>query len=230
MAPSIVDGVAPVWRCRVRLSAVGVTNHTRLADLRIEVRKHLVMVGPNGVGKSALLRCLDMVLGTSPAQLYSQLTAADFRDAMQPLVVEVTMEQFTADDRALFPDEIMVDPSTNRETLTIRLEATVDADENLSARRTTPRRRRLGRAISTWRRLAVPHNGHQGPSTGIRIPRTGRLRHCRWLPAWRGHRTALATGSPNHPMDRFTVDLWNHQTVPGSVRRRGRGDDLPRNR
>ncbi len=55
----------------MKLSAVGVTNHTRVADLRIEVRKHLVMVGPNGAGKSALLRCLDMVLGASAAQLYS---------------------------------------------------------------------------------------------------------------------------------------------------------------
>lgn len=42
----------------MRLTRFKVENHRRLADLDIEVRDHLVLVGANDVGKSSLLRCL----------------------------------------------------------------------------------------------------------------------------------------------------------------------------
>lgn len=115
-----------------------VANHSRLQDLDIEVRKHLVLVGPNDVGKSSLLRCLELVLGASTAQLYSRLTPEDIRDPAQPLVIEAVLESFDSDDRALFPDEITIDPTTQTESLTIRLEATVDADQTVSINRRAP--------------------------------------------------------------------------------------------
>lgn len=62
----------------MRLTRLKVENHKRLADLEIEVRDHLVLVGANDVGKSSLLRCLDLLLGASTAQLYSQISAEDF--------------------------------------------------------------------------------------------------------------------------------------------------------
>ena len=46
----------------MRLTRIKVENHKRLADLEIEVRDHLVLVGANDVGKSSLLRCLDLLL------------------------------------------------------------------------------------------------------------------------------------------------------------------------
>ena len=46
----------------MRLTRLKVENHKRLADLDIVVRDHLVLVGANDVGKSSLLRCLDLLL------------------------------------------------------------------------------------------------------------------------------------------------------------------------
>lgn len=62
----------------MRLTNLKVTNHQRLSDLSIEIREHLVLVGANDVGKSSLLRCLDLALGASTAQLYSKISAEDF--------------------------------------------------------------------------------------------------------------------------------------------------------
>ncbi|OAN29066.1 ATP-dependent endonuclease [Plantibacter sp. H53] len=122
----------------MKLSRLKVENYKRLQDLDIEVRDHLVLVGANDVGKSSLLRCLDLVLGASTAQLYSNLGVDDLRDAAQPLVVEVMLVDFSSDEQALFADEIEVDAQTGNLSLLVRL--TVDADENesISITRTAP--------------------------------------------------------------------------------------------
>lgn len=44
----------------MRLTRIKIENYSRLASTEIEVREHLVLVGPNDVGKSSLLRCLDL--------------------------------------------------------------------------------------------------------------------------------------------------------------------------
>jgi putative ATP-dependent endonuclease of OLD family len=76
------------------------------------------------------------LLGASTAQLYSRIGASDFRDPGQPLVVEAVLDNFNDQDKALFPDEIVVVPSTGASFLTIRLEATIDANQTLAVRRT----------------------------------------------------------------------------------------------
>jgi putative ATP-dependent endonuclease of the OLD family len=111
----------------MRLKRLAITNHSRLADLDIEVRKHLVLVGPNDVGKSSLLRCTDLLLGASTAQLYARLTPEDLRDQAQPLVIEAELVEFEPDDEALFPDEINVEGATGKKSLTIRLDANFDS-------------------------------------------------------------------------------------------------------
>ena len=73
----------------MRLRNLRVQNHNRIADVDIEVREHLVLVGANDVGKSSLLRCLNLILGSSAAQLYSQIAVEDFRDTTLELVIEV---------------------------------------------------------------------------------------------------------------------------------------------
>ena len=61
----------------MRLTRFKVENHRRLADLDIEVRDHLVLVGANDVGKSSLLRCLDLLLGASTCLLYTSPSPRD---------------------------------------------------------------------------------------------------------------------------------------------------------
>lgn len=122
----------------MKLRAVGIWNHSRLQDAEIEVREHLVLVGPNDVGKSSLIRCLDFLLGISTAQLYARLSVADFRDTDKPLVVQAVLDGLENQDKALFADEASVDPATGALSLTLRLEATVDQSGTLDVRRTGP--------------------------------------------------------------------------------------------
>jgi len=122
----------------MRLTRLQVHNHSRLVDLEVEVRDHLVLVGANDVGKSSLLRCLDLLLGASTAQLYSHITSDDFRDREQPLVIEADLTGFVDDDKALFPDEITIDPANGKQSLTIRLTAAIDSNETLTIERLAP--------------------------------------------------------------------------------------------
>lgn len=122
----------------MHLTRLAITNHRRLADLDLEVRRHLVLVGANDVGKSSLLRCSDLLLGQSTAQLYQRIVPEDFRDPSQPFAVEVSLAGLTSDDEKLFPDEISVDPITGQKLLTIRLEATLGDDQSLSVERWAP--------------------------------------------------------------------------------------------
>lgn len=131
----------------MRLSRISVSNHRRLVDLTIEVRQHLVLVGPNDVGKSSLLRCLDLLLGASTAQLYARLVPEDFRDPDLPLVIEAELVDLTPLDQGLFPDEITVDTATKQSRLVVRLEAVIDANQTLSVDRTAPGGR-TGRQLS----------------------------------------------------------------------------------
>lgn len=132
----------------MHLKRVKVQNHNRLLDLDLEIRQHMVLIGPNDVGKSSLLRCLDLLLGASTAQLYNKITIDDLRESDQPFVVEADLCDFSEDEGALFPDEITVDPSGETEqTLTIRLEASFDDNGTLSITRTAPNKG-TGRQIS----------------------------------------------------------------------------------
>src|SRR5262245_58357830 len=106
----------------MKLKRVAVTNHARLADFEIEVRDHLVLVGPNDVGKSSVLRLLDLLLGASVARLYADIIAADLRDPSAGLVVEATLGELTDVEQALFPDETTVDPDDASYSLLVRLE------------------------------------------------------------------------------------------------------------
>ena len=90
------------------------------------------------LGKSSLIRCLDLLLGASVAQLYSRVSAADFRDPALPLVLEAVLAGFSDEEKALFADEVSVDPSSGDLSLTVRLEAVIDQDGTLDVRRTGP--------------------------------------------------------------------------------------------
>lgn len=133
----------------MHLTRVVIKNHRRLADTDIEVRGHLILVGPNDVGKSSLLRCLDLLLGANTAQMYSRVTVEDFRDEAQPFIIEATITDLHTHDQAAFPDEPTADPVTNGLTLTVSLEATIeDSNGTIAINRTAPNsgnRRQLSR-------------------------------------------------------------------------------------
>lgn len=44
----------------MHLTRMVIKSHRRLAETDIEVRGHLILVGPNDVGKSSLLRCVTL--------------------------------------------------------------------------------------------------------------------------------------------------------------------------
>jgi putative ATP-dependent endonuclease of the OLD family len=149
----------------MRLAAVRLRNHSRLEDCDLEVREHMVLVGPNDVGKSSLLRCLDLVLGTPTAQLYGRVTAEDIRDRKSPFSAEVTLADLTQDELASFADEVQVDPATSAVTLGIRLEVTADDDGTIQIQRTAPDGR-TGRQVSRdqllrfgWRMISAVQSG-----------------------------------------------------------------------
>ena len=122
----------------MKLTRIEVENYRRLVDCEIEVRDHLVLVGANDVGKSSLLRALDLVLGASTAQLYSNVSPDDFRDADQELRFEVELVDFATDEKSLFADEIFVDPASGDRSLTIQLTASIDVSESLNITRIGP--------------------------------------------------------------------------------------------
>jgi putative ATP-dependent endonuclease of OLD family len=149
----------------MRLAAIKLRNHARLQDCDLEVREHMVLVGPNDVGKSSLLRCLDLVLGTPAAQLYGRVTAEDIRDRESPFSAEVTLMDLTGDELAAFADEVLVDPATSTVTLRIRLEVTADDDGTIQIQRTAPDGR-TGRQVSRdqllrlgWRMIGAAQSG-----------------------------------------------------------------------
>jgi len=112
----------------MRLASISVSNYKRLQDTDLQVRGHLVIVGANDVGKTSLLRLLNLVLG-STAQLFQQLTVADLRDPALPLIARVVFVDFNDAERALFHREIDTDPEDGSEALEVRLEVQVDPDD-----------------------------------------------------------------------------------------------------
>ncbi|HEV2637186.1 MAG TPA: AAA family ATPase [Actinocrinis sp.] len=125
----------------MRITRIAISNYARLRDLDIRVRGHLVIVGANDVGKTSLLRVLQGTLGSSVGHLYQTFSPADLRDPGQPLIVEVTWEEFGADERALYYREITVAPDGSGKSLVIRLEIAPDEDpEAVAIRRFFPDR------------------------------------------------------------------------------------------
>lgn len=115
----------------MRIHRITVENYSRIADLDIDVRGHLVIVGANDVGKTSLLRILNLVLG-STAQLYQKLSLDDLRSQEKKLTVEVLFADFTEVERAAFHQEIDIHPQDKSESLRIRLEVQVDPDDSES--------------------------------------------------------------------------------------------------
>lgn len=124
----------------MRISRVTIANHSRIQDLDVEVRRHAVIVGANDVGKSSILRMLNLILGTSTAGLYQALTPADLRDPDRPLEVNVWWADFTDGNRRSFPSEISIATDQVTETLWLQMiiETHPEDQEAITVRRWFP--------------------------------------------------------------------------------------------
>ena len=162
----------------MRISKVSIKNHSRIRDLDLEVRQHAVIVGSNDVGKSSILRLLNLLLGASNAGLYQALTPADLDDPETPLVVEVTMVEFDDDERRVFPSEISIGDDARSEDLRVQLTVDIDPDDEGAVlirrwfpdggHRRSPNRDQI--EAFGWRYLRATRtpNGFEGPRGPVR--------------------------------------------------------------
>ena len=160
----------------MRIRRVEITNHSRIGDLALDVRGHAVIVGANDVGKSSVLRLLNLLLGSSTGALYQQLGVADLRDPAAALAVEVTLIGFDDEDRALFASEIDIGETDQAETLRVQMTVSPDPDDDEAV------------DIRRW----FPDAGHQRAPNRDQLLRFG----WRYLPATR-NASAAAVDGPN---------------------------------
>lgn len=110
----------------MRVTHLSVSNHSGIPDLDIEVRDHLVVVGPNESGKSSLLSLLDAVLAGGTPRLYTVIDSESLRDLDDELEVEVTFESTSPEDLVAFADELEA-IADGQYRLRLRVTASVDA-------------------------------------------------------------------------------------------------------
>lgn len=67
------------------------SNYRRLPDGHLQVRDHLVLVGPNDTGKSSIVRALNICLGMAHGQATAAVSSRDFTDQALPLTFTVTL-------------------------------------------------------------------------------------------------------------------------------------------
>lgn len=160
----------------MRISNIEITNHSRIGDLALDVRGHAVIVGANDVGKSSVLRLLNLLLGSSTGALYQQLGLPDLRDPAAALTVEVTLIGFDDEDRTLFASEIDIAETDQAETLRVQMTVSPDPDDEEAV------------DIRRW----FPDAGHQRAPSRDQLLRFG----WRYLPATR-NASAAAVDGPN---------------------------------
>lgn len=90
----------------MRLRAVDVHNHSRIPDLAVEVRDHMVLIGPNECGKSSLLTLIDSVLTGNRAVLYREITPESLRVPSHPMKVQLSFGDLSPAEKAEFAHEV----------------------------------------------------------------------------------------------------------------------------
>ena len=194
----------------MRLSRIEIVNHSRVHDLDLRIRRHAVIVGANDVGKSSILRMLNLLLGTSTAGLYRELTTEDLRDPEQPLIINTWWKDFTDEIRRLFSSEISVDMDQVSESLWIQMRVELDPEDSETV------------TVQRW----FPESGHKRAPSREQLEAFG----WRYLRATRGSsmvegkhspiRTLLAaanlgTSEENlrRLLNQFNKELENNQSV-----------------
>ena len=104
----------------MKLSRLTISNCSRIKDIDIEVRDNLVLIGPNGSGKTTVLLCMDMLLGMDAQRLGEAVAQGLIHDSAKPFVVEGVIGALADEELAAFPEEAIARDSRS---LRIRLEA-----------------------------------------------------------------------------------------------------------
>lgn len=158
----------------MRISSLAISNHSRIPNLKVDIRAHAVIVGANDVGKSSILRLLNLTLGASTGALYQRLSKNDLAEVDSPLVVDVTLADFTDAERTLLTSEIHVAEDGLTESLHVQLSVEQDPEDEDTI------------AIRRW----FPMAGHE------RAPSTKQIAGFGWryLPANRGTGAASLDG------------------------------------
>ena len=112
----------------MKLSRFAITNHGVLGDMSVEVRDHLCIIGANDVGKSSLLRLLNLLLGATVQQLYAALSPSDLREADEALVVTADLTDLSPEEAGSFPYEVHFE-GADRAKLTIELEVRISEED-----------------------------------------------------------------------------------------------------
>ncbi|GAB2731862.1 ATP-dependent nuclease [Nocardioides pakistanensis] len=112
----------------MKLSRFAITNHGVLEDMSVEVRDHLCIIGANDVGKSSLLRLLNLLLGATVQQLYAALSPSDLREADEALVVTADLTDLSPEEAGSFPYEVHFDGAEPAK-LTIELEVRISEED-----------------------------------------------------------------------------------------------------
>ena len=112
----------------MKLSRFAITNHGVLEDTSVEVRDHLCIIGANDVGKSSLLRLLNLLLGATVQQLYAALSPSDLREADEALVVTADLTDLSPEEAGSFPYEVHFDGAEPAK-LTIELEVRISEED-----------------------------------------------------------------------------------------------------
>lgn len=160
----------------MRLFRIETVNHSRIHDLDLRIRRHAVIVGANDVGKSSILRMLNLLLGTSTAGLYRELAPEDLRDPEQPLIINAWWKDFTDEIRRLFPSEISVDMDQVSESLWIQMRVELDPEDSETV------------AVQRW----FPESGHKRAPSREQLEAFG----WRYLRATRGSSMVEGKHSP----------------------------------
>ena len=113
----------------MRLSRFTIANHAVLEDMDVEVRDHLCIVGANDVGKSTVLRLLNLLLGATVQQLYAALTPGDLRDGDEALVVSADLTDLSQEEAGSFPYEVHFE-GDEPARLSIELEIRVSEEDD----------------------------------------------------------------------------------------------------
>lgn len=144
----------------MRLSRFSVANHAVLEAMSVEVRDHLCIVGANDVGKSSLLRLLNLLLGATVQQLYTALMPRDLRNADEALLVTADFTDLSQEEAGSFPYEVHfhgAEPARLRIALEVRIseedekEVVIDRYFPDAGTRRSPSREQL--EVIGWRYL-----------------------------------------------------------------------------
>ena len=87
----------------MRLCRIQIKNFRAIGDLTVEVGQHTVLLGPNGVGKSCIIKAVDKFFSKSPT-----VTTEDFHDKNvgDPIEITLTFSDFTEEESDKFQGRI----------------------------------------------------------------------------------------------------------------------------